>query len=130
MLSLLERQLQEYSAVASTSNLGDEVVVAQAVLTTTGTSATSALGTVSLVTINNLSVTGFSGTLNLGNETVIAKAVTLATGQVATFSLGRVLVYGLVDTSQTPNYNNVDASQTPNYSPVNTTQTPNYEEVA
>ena len=83
-----------------------------------GLAGTSALGTISLVTNNNLSVTGNVGTSALGDETVISKALVLATGNVGTFGEPRANVWGLVDTSQTPNYSVVDTSQTPNYKEV------------
>ena len=49
----------------------------------------------------------------------------LATGVIAD-----ILVWGLIDDSQTPNYSTISTSQTPNYSTVNTSQTPNWDEVA
>ena len=50
-------------------------------------------------------------------------------GQSASFSIGRTIVFGQIDTSQTPNYATISTSQTPSFSEVDTSQTPSYEEI-
>ena len=63
---------------------------------------------------------------SIGAVSTVAKANVVPTGQSVTVSLSSVLVYGEIDTSQTPNFSDVTTTQTPNYSDVATTQTPNY----
>jgi hypothetical protein len=51
----------------------------------------------------------------LGTVTTNAAANVTPTGQSATFSIGTTLVYGEIDTSQTPNYATISTTQTPGY---------------
>jgi len=60
----------------------------------------------------------FAVTSAIGSVSTIAKANVVPTGQVATFSIGTTLVYGEVDTSQTPNFSDVATTQTPNYTTI------------
>ena len=76
------------------------------------------MGDESLITNNNLAVTGFSGTTSLGNETTIAQAVVLPTGVEGIGQTTIVNIWGLVDDSQTANYVEISTTQTPNWSEV------------
>ena len=62
--------------------------------------------------------------------TVVAKAGVDVTGNQVEASTTSVLVWGLVDTSQTASWASVSSSQTPSWSAVDTDQTPDWEEVA
>ena len=68
----------------------------------------------------------FAVTSAISSVSTIAKANAPVLGQSAIMGLGSILLYGEVDTSQTPVYSEVDDSQTANFSDVATTQTPNY----
>ena len=92
----------------------------------TGLLGTSALGTVSVTAVRNVStsVTGLLGTSALGNITVTtgsgADVSVNVTGLSGTASLGTVLVWGLVDTAQTPNWLAISTTQTPNWTRIAT----------
>ena len=60
-------------------------------------------------------VSGFALTSALGSVSTIGKANVLLTGVQGTTGLGSVLIWSLVDTSQTPNYNEITTTQTPNW---------------
>tara|TARA_R110000744_G_scaffold26770_1_gene65648 strand:- start:610 stop:1086 length:477 start_codon:yes stop_codon:yes gene_type:complete len=85
----------------------------------TGQAATSALGSISLVTNNNLSVSGFSAPAQTGVIIPDAEAtITLTTLTAMTSSLGLVQVYSLIDSSQSPNYSTITDTQTPTWEEV------------
>ena len=60
----------------------------------------------------------FAVTSALGTVSTDAEANVVPTGQSVTVSLASVLVYGEVDTSQTPNFSDVATTQTPNYTTI------------
>ena len=60
----------------------------------------------------------------------IGKAVIEPEGVTGTGGIQGVNIWGLVDTSQTANYQGITTTQTPNYSNIDTSQTPDWEEVA
>ena len=112
-------------AIASVPGLSGSVgslsvaVDGEAIITLTGsgTVGTSALGTATLSTNNNLSVTGFSmtGSTNAGGLVVNSDANVSVQLDSATAATGIVLVWSMVDDSQTPDWLAVDDSQTPNW---------------
>jgi hypothetical protein len=63
---------------------------------------------------------------SIGSVSIEAGGIVSLTGLSVTVSPGFILVYGLIDTDQTPNYSDISTSQTPGYSDVATTQSPNY----
>ena len=102
-------------AIASVGSLA-VLVDGEANVSPSGVSATSAIGSISLVTNNNLSINGFVLQGDSGIVTTEAKAgVTIIEGLESTGSLGKVLVWSVVDESQTPNYTNTTNTQTPNW---------------
>jgi hypothetical protein len=60
-------------------------------------------------------LTGQAVTSALGTVTTDAAANVQLTGVEIQSALGAVLVYGEIDTDQTPNYATIDDSQTPGY---------------
>ena len=68
-------------------------------------------------------------TSGLGEVSTVAKSIVQLTGVGATLDLSSVLVYGNIDTDQTPNYTNVSTSQSAGYSGVSTSQSPGYDEI-
>lgn len=83
-----------------------------------GQAGTSALGTISLVTNNNISVTLGTATGSVGSVTINAKANVSITGQSATGNVGKVLVWSMIDESQTSNFDNITETQTPSWKDV------------
>ncbi len=114
------------------SSLGSVTVTvdAEANVTPTGQSGTSALGTPTLVLVNNIPVSGFSTTSDVGSVSVVAKANAQPTGVSATGEVGIILVWSLIDESQTPNYTNVTDTQNSGFAQINETQSPSWKEVA
>jgi len=87
-------------------------------LTGSGTVGTSALGTATTVSNNNLSVTLNAATGSAGAITPDAEANVFPIGQSATGSVGEVLVWSRIDETQTPNYTTITGTQTPNWEEV------------
>ena len=65
-----------------------------------------------------IELTGFGLASSIGAVSTVAKANVTPEGQSATASVGIILIWGEVDTSQTPDYQNVATSQTPNYTTI------------
>ena len=115
------------------SSLGSVTVSvdAEANVTPTGQSGTSALGTPTFVLVNNIPVSGFSTTSDVGSVSVVAKANAQPTGVSATGEVGTfILIWSLIDESQTPNYTNVTNTQNSGFAQINETQSPSWKEVA
>lgn len=89
------------------ARLGDTSLVTNNSLTVSGFGTTSALGTATTTTVNNVFITGLAGTSALGSVTTVCKANTDIIGLLATGSVNDVLVWGLVDDTQTPNWEEV-----------------------
>ena len=81
----------------------------------TGQSATSAIGTATTVSNNNLSVTLNASVSALGSVSTDCKSNVTLVGQELTSSLGVVLVWSRIDENQTPNYTSVTGTQTPSW---------------
>ena len=87
-------------------------------LTGSGTVGTSAIGTATTVSNNNLSVTLNAATGSAGAITTDAKASVFPTGVSAAAETGVILVWGEVNDSQTRNWGTVTTSQTPGWEEV------------
>ena len=83
-------------------------------------------------TDTSVSVTGVSATGAIGSVTVTeGSGVTVSTtGVSATGEIQGVLIWGLVDDSQSITYSAVDDSQTITYSAVDDSQSINWEDIA
>lgn len=117
---------------ALTMGLGEVEVDSKATVFATGVNATGLLNSVSLITNNAITVTGFGLTSYLGIEEVDGSATVYPTGVNAIMSLGTVEidsqatvyltgvsancrlpsqrivnVWGLINTAQTPNWNQI-----------------------
>lgn len=93
------------TGVQATGVLGTVTTSGKAVVDVTGVVGTIALGTVTQRTANRINVSGVSGTGLLGEVEIQGDAVVvLVTGVVGTGQISRPLVWGLIDTSQTPNW--------------------------
>jgi len=95
------------------------LVDGEANVTPTGQVGTSALGTATTVSNNNLSVTLNAATSGLGSVTVDAEAnVTLDALTELTASVGKVLVWSKIDEDQTSNFDNITETQSPSWKDV------------
>lgn len=81
----------------------------------TGVVGTTALGSETATGDANIAVTGVAGTSALGTAIGGGGATVTVTGVSATGSVNTVLVWGVIDTSQTPNFSAISTSQTPNW---------------
>ena len=84
----------------------------------TGQAATSAVGTATTISHNNISGSLAAATSALGTATTDAEANVFPTLQSATGSVGSVLVWSLIDDSQTSNFTSINEAQTPNWEDV------------
>jgi len=75
-------------------------------------------------------ITGQSATGSVGSPSIISKANVVPTGVEAVGSVGTILVWSLIDDTQTKNYANINTDQSSSFAENNETQTPNWEEVA
>jgi hypothetical protein len=87
------------------------------------------VGAVTTIGVNKIVPDGQQATVSVGDIQPVAGAIVQVTGVGVTASVGFINVYGEIDTSQTPNYNQIDDGQTASYSAVSTTQTPGYTEI-
>jgi len=92
------------SGVAAIKFLGDEEVISNNNLSVTGFSLSSNLGAFSTKLVNRISVTGVSGSSNVNEVSVTGNANVNVTGVSAITNVGNNLVWGIVDTDQTPNW--------------------------
>ena len=82
-------------------------VVPDANVEVTGLSATGAVGTVVIPTVN-AEVDGIGINANVGSVEILLPDVTLfVTGVSATGNIGKTTMWGLVNTSQTPNWQEI-----------------------
>ena len=84
----------------------------------------------SLVTNNNISVTGYGLTSGLGTVVTIANANVTPTSVSANGEVGIVLVWSEIDDSQSSNFSAITDTQTPGWSEIDDSETPSWEEVA
>ena len=78
----------------------------------------TAVNSVGLITNNTLPITLGAATGSVNSVSIIAEANVFPTEVNSIGVLGDILVWGLIDTSQTPNYSTISTSQTPNWSEV------------
>ena len=100
------------TGVAGTGGVGTVTVSAAANVTETGVTGTGGVGTVTVSLGQSISVTGLSGTGQLGTITVQAGAAIAVTGVQASGLVSSVLVWGLIDTGQTPGWAQINDGNT------------------
>lgn len=84
--------------------IGFATVTGIAVVNVTGVAGTVGLGEVKQASSNTVQVTGVAGTISQGSVAISGKATVYLTGVSATGRVARPLVWGLIDTSQNPNW--------------------------
>jgi len=87
--------------------LGTATTVSNNNLSVSGFGTTSALGTVITRSSNNVNISGVAATSSLGSVTTDAEANIVLALDGATANLGVVAVWGLIDDSQIPNWEEV-----------------------
>ena len=92
------------SDVFGTGQIGTTQVSAKAVVNVTGVLGNTGLGEAEVDADSNANVTGVAGTISLGSVAINGKATVILTGVSATGRVARPLVWGLIDTSQNPNW--------------------------
>ena len=83
-----------------------------------------------ILTNNNISVTGYGLTSNLGNVTTIAKANVTPTSVLATGFVGSVLIWSRIDDSQSSNFSEITDTQTPGWVEIDESEAASWEDVA
>jgi len=76
------------------------------------------LGSVTVYENEVIEVTGLAITSAIGGVSTTADANAILTGVAITSSLGSVLIWSLIDESQTPSYSGIDESQTADWEEV------------
>ena len=103
---------------AGTGAIGQESATGAADVAVTNVIGTTAVNSVGLITNNILPITLGAITSGLGSVVTTGIANIYPTSVNATGNLGSILVWGLIDDSQTPNYSIISTTQTPNWSEV------------
>ena len=123
-------------AVATLPSLNTSVgsvgvtVTGVANLTPAGQLGTSALGTITQRSSNTIIISGFGLTSGLGTITPVAKANVTLVGIEMISGLSTVLVWSMLDDSQSSSFSEITESQSSSFSEVTDTQDPNWEDVA
>ena len=103
---------------AGTGAIGQESATGNADVAVTNVIGTTAVNSVGLITNNILPITLGAATGSVNSVSPSAAANAFPTEVSATGTLGNILVWSLIDDSQTPNYLIINDSQTPNWSEV------------
>ena len=97
------------TGVSATGNLGDVIPASDNIIEVTGFGLVTSLGTVEVDAKAVVEETGLSATISLGTVEVDAKAVVYLTGVSARGGVSTPLVWGIIDTRQTPNWTPIAA---------------------
>jgi hypothetical protein len=92
------------SDVFALGYIGTTTVSAKAVVNVTGVVGTTGLGEAEVSGDGNVVVTGVAGTISLGSVAINSDANVTLTGVSANGYVNYPLVWGIIDTSQTPNW--------------------------
>ena len=99
------------TGVSATGLLGIAEVNGDAIVNVTGVAGTVVLGQVTQASSNTVRVTGVVGTISQGSVAISGTATVILTGVSATGRVARPLVWGLIDTSQNPNWAPIAAQE-------------------
>ena len=92
------------AGVSANVRVNSVVVNGSAVAFVTGVVGNTGLGEAEVDAESNVTVTGVAGTISLGSVAISGKATVVLTGVSASGRVARPLVWGLIDTSQNPNW--------------------------
>jgi len=95
------------SGVSALKFLGDEEVRTNNNISVTGFGLTGNLGATSQKLVNRINASSISGNSSLGNIDLIVDANVNVTGFSMTSNLGNELVWGEINTDQTPNWQTI-----------------------
>jgi hypothetical protein len=90
--------------VSCALSIGNVAVNGDAIVNVTGVLGNTGLGEAEVDAKANVTVTGVAGTISQGSVAINGKATVYLTGVSATGRVARPLVWGLIDTSQNPNW--------------------------
>jgi hypothetical protein len=92
------------SDVFGIGSIGTTTVAAKAVVNVTGVVGNTGLGEAEVSGDGSVVVTGVAGTISLGSVAISSDANVILTGVSASGFVNYPLVWGIIDTSQTPNW--------------------------
>lgn len=92
------------TGVSCTLRVGSVAVNGDAIVNVTGVLGNTGLGEAEVDAKATVTVTGVAGTISQGSVAISGKATVYLTGVSATGRVARPLVWGLIDTSQNPNW--------------------------
>ena len=119
------------TGVSATGSIGSVTVTEGSGITVsaTGVSATGSVGSVTIGLGSTISATGITATGSVGSVSLIFSSNISVTGVAATGETQNVLIWGLIDDSQSITYSLVDDSQSITYSLVDDSQTVTYSDI-
>ena len=106
------------TGLAGAGAIGQESATGNAEVAVTNVIGTTAVNSVGLITNNILPITLGAATGSVNSVSPSAAANVFPTEVNATGTLGNILVWSLIDDSQTPNYSTISTTQTPSWSEV------------
>ena len=106
----------EVTGVSAASAIGSPTVSGKAVVAVTGVSAASAIGSPSFITNSILSPSGVSAASAIGSVQINFKFT--VEGVSAAGLVNTVLIWDLIDDSQTSGFTEINASQTPTWTQI------------
>jgi hypothetical protein len=95
------------SGVAGIKFLGDEEVITNNNISVTGFGLNNSLGAFSIILVNRVSVTGIGASSNINSVSTTGDATVNVTGLSLVTSLGNNLVWGKINTTQIPNWQEI-----------------------
>ena len=117
------------TGVSATGSVGSVTIGIGSIISATGVSATGSVGSVTIGLGSTISATGVTATGSVGSVSLIFSSNISVTGVAATGETQNVLIWGLIDDSQSITYSLVDDSQSITYSLVDDSQTVTYSDI-
>jgi hypothetical protein len=117
------------TGLQAVGSIGDVSVAGKAVIDVTGLVGTTFVGTATVAANSTASVTGVQATGFIGNVNVSGKALVTVTGVSATGIVAQVLVWGLIDDNQNPNWVQITTTESPTWANITTSENPTWVEI-
>ena len=108
------------TGISATGSVGSVTIGIGSIISATGVSATGSVGSVIIGLGSTISATGVTATGSVGSVSLIFSSNISVTGVAATGETQNVLIWGLIDDSQSITYSLVDDSQTVTYTDIDT----------
>ena len=100
------------------------------IVSTTGNALTITIGSVGIIGVNIIGITSDALTSGLGTLTATGHSNIAVTGVYGTGHVNQLLVWGIIDDDQDPNWTGVSDSQDPSWTGVSDSQDPNWKDIA